>query len=179
MSNLKSKLTMIVLTAAFAAGAQAQSAPAADSGKPAAQHEKMDHAKMQAMMQKHIAELHDKLKLTPQQEPAWKTFIDAVKPGEMKMPSEQDRKAMDQLSAPDRMEKHLQMMKERMAKMESRLAALKTFYATLTPEQQKTFDDAHRQMMHHFMHKMQMNQMMHGEHKHGADAGASTAQPKQ
>ena len=44
------------------------------------------------------------------------------------------------LPAPDRMEKMLAFSKEHVAKQEARLAATKSFYATLSPEQQKIFD---------------------------------------
>ena len=38
------------------------------------------------------------------------------------------------------MEKQIAMQKARTAQMESRLSALNSFYAVLTPEQRKTFD---------------------------------------
>jgi protein CpxP len=94
--------------------------------------------KMQERMAKHQADLHAKLKLSAAQEPAWKTFTDSMKPGQMmKRP---DRAEMEKLPAPERMEKMLGMMKDGEGRMSSHLAALKTFYATLTPEQKKTFD---------------------------------------
>jgi protein CpxP len=110
----------------------------------------MDHAgmteKMKARMAKHKDELHDKLKLTAAQEPAWKTFTDAMMPGAM--PARPDRAAMDKMTAPERLEMMLAKSKEREAKMETRLAALKTFYAVLTPEQKKILDTSHARMDH-------------------------------
>ncbi|MEI7995834.1 MAG: Spy/CpxP family protein refolding chaperone [Methylococcaceae bacterium] len=41
---------------------------------------------------------------------------------------------------PDRMEKMLAFPQEHIARQELRLAATKTFYSTLTPEQRKIFD---------------------------------------
>ena len=61
-----------------------------------------------------------------------------MKPGEMMQ--RPDRAEMEKMAAPERMEKMLGMMKDREARMSSHLAALKTFYAILTPEQKKTFD---------------------------------------
>ena len=90
-------------------------------------------------MEKRHAELHGKLKLAASQEGAWKTYTDATM-ANMTPPKPQDRGDFDSISAPERMEKAIDMMKERQARMESQLAALKTFYATLTPEQQKVFD---------------------------------------
>lgn len=122
--------------------------------------EKM-HERMQAGMEKHRAQLHDKLKLTAQQEPAWKAFTDATQahhPVTM-----QDRhaehKAMMAMSTPARMEKMLERAKDRLARMQQHLDALKTFYAVLTPEQQKIFDDAHARM--HGAMKMRMQQRLH------------------
>ena len=90
------------------------------------------------MEQRHTA-LHHKLKLTPEQEPAWKSFIAGAKPPMLGMMGLQ-RADMMKLSAPERMEKMIERMKERQAHMTARLVELKKFYAVLTPEQQKIFD---------------------------------------
>lgn len=74
-----------------------------------------------------------------------------------------DRAAMDKLSAPERMGTHLQMMKDNEARMSTQLAALKTFYATLTPEQQLVFN---KQTMHGNWHHGH-----HGEHGERAAEG--------
>lgn len=129
---------------------------------------KMDRAKMaekmKAGMAKHLTELHDKLKLSAAQEPAWKTFADAITPGAM--PTPPDRAAMEKMTAPERMEKMLTLSKERQAKMETRLAALKTFYAVLTPEQKKIVDTSHGRM-HGRMHGRGMQRGEQSEqHKH-------------
>ncbi|GGC95803.1 Spy/CpxP family protein refolding chaperone [Undibacterium terreum] len=154
MKSLKNQFFIGLTALTMAAGAYAQSASAPAASTPA-RHAPSEAdrakwaAKMKDRMAKHQAELHDKLKLTAAQEPAWKTFIDATAPGPMPAHKPEDRKAFEKLNTPDRMEKGLQMMKEHQAKMEAHLAALKTFYAVLTPEQQKTFDDAHRHMRGH------------------------------
>ncbi|MCL1886815.1 MAG: Spy/CpxP family protein refolding chaperone [Betaproteobacteria bacterium] len=88
---------------------------------------------------KRHAELHDKLKLTANQESAWQTYTTATMKN-MTPTRPWGQINFDSLSAPDRMEKALELMKERQSRMETQLAALKTFYATLTPEQQKIFD---------------------------------------
>ncbi|HTD06683.1 Spy/CpxP family protein refolding chaperone [Undibacterium sp.] len=155
MNSLKNKFFIGLTALTMAAGAYAQSASAPAASAPAAKHgpSEMDRSKwaekMKERMAKHQAELHAKLKLTAAQEPAWKTFIDAMAPGPMPMRKPEDRKAMEKLSTPERMEQGLQMMKEHQARMEAHLAALKIFYAVLTPEQQKVFDDAHRHMRGH------------------------------
>ncbi len=96
---------------------------------------------MKARMEKHQAELHDKLKLSADQEPAWKIFIAAMMPPAGALQPMMDHAAMQKLPAPERMEKMMGKMKEHEAHMNERLAALKTFYATLNADQKKTFDD--------------------------------------
>jgi periplasmic protein CpxP/Spy len=120
------------------------------------------HAKMAERMAEHMTKLHDKLKLTAAQEPAWATFSKAVTPPAMTPGDRAERDAMAKLPAPERAEKMLAKMKEHVARMESHLGALKTFYAVLTPEQKKVFDENAMRAMHggrggrggHPMHQM-------------------------
>jgi hypothetical protein len=96
-------------------------------------------AKMNEYFAKRQAKLHDALQLTPAQEPAWATYQAALKPGAM-MDAHGDHAALAALPAPARMEKMIAMGKQHIALMESRLAALNTFYAVLTPAQKQVFD---------------------------------------
>jgi hypothetical protein len=97
--------------------------------------ERGDHA---ARFKERQAELHDKLKLSTEQEGAWSTFS-----GKLTPPSRPDDAQKDEASttAPARMEAMLARMKTRQEQMASNLAAVKEFYGTLTPEQQKVFDE--------------------------------------
>jgi periplasmic protein CpxP/Spy len=98
-----------------------------------------DAVRMEKYHEQHLARLHELLKLTPQQEPAWKKFsaVNPVPDASMRPnPAE-----MEKLNAPERLEKGLERMKLMEAKMTEHLAAVKEFYAVLTPEQQKVFDD--------------------------------------
>ena len=101
--------------------------------------------------------LHDALKLDAAQETAWNRYMAAVQP---KAPAGRaERVDFKALNAPQRAEKMLEFSKLRVQHQETRLAALKTFYAALSPEQQKTFDEAatrkgrghghHGMMRHH------------------------------
>ncbi|MDD5056436.1 MAG: Spy/CpxP family protein refolding chaperone [Sideroxydans sp.] len=98
----------------------------------------MNIERMQKMHDARMTNLHDKLKLTSKQEAAWKKFaaFDPVRGTNRPDPAE-----MDKLNAPQRMEKGLERMREMETKMAEHLAVLKEFYAVLTPEQQKVFDD--------------------------------------
>jgi len=95
--------------------------------------------KFAQQIEKRQARLHDKLKLTPEQNAAWKTFSEKMKPSGSR--SRPDISAMESLHAPERMEKILSMMKEHESRMAERVVAVKEFYAVLTPEQQKLFDE--------------------------------------
>jgi protein CpxP len=120
---------------AAAVGAHAQ-APEGRHGKAANIEQR--HAKMAAFRAQRQAKLHDALKLTGAQEPAWKTFVGATAPAPRA--EREDHAAFASLAAPARMEKMIARSKDRTARMESQLAALNTFYAVLTPEQKKVFD---------------------------------------
>lgn len=130
----------------LAASAQAQTAGAVTPGRHAHAASMEEHqAKFAEQMAKRQAALHDALKLTPAQEPAWTAFVSATAPTPH---APVDRAALANLSAPERMEKMIAMQKERSAKMEAHLAALKTFYAQLTPEQKGLFDAAIKKAHH-------------------------------
>ncbi len=171
--GLSAGLVMVVLGVAGTVGAQSVSASAsasahADHGQPGDPAKWAE--KMKERMAKHQAEMHDKLKITAAQEPAWKAFIDAMTP--TSMPVRPDHKEMDKLTTPERMEKRLDKMKEHLAKMQTRLTALKTFYAVLTPEQQKIFDESHRHMASHMRERMAAHMGGHDMHKDGGDHSA-------
>lgn len=147
-------LTMATLLAAAgltAYAADTSTAPAAPmDGSHAKEHgHRIDPAKMEAMHAKRSAELKAKLKITPQQEGAWNDFAAAMKPPARDAANRPDRAALEKMTTPERLEKmkamRTQHMSDMNAAMEKRDAATKTFYAALTPDQQKVFDAAHTQ----------------------------------
>jgi hypothetical protein len=89
---------------------------------------------------------------------------------------------MSKLTTPERVDKmrevHAQRVSERTAEMEKKGAAVKAFYAALTPEQQKLFD-AHEMKGHdmksHDMkgHDMKGHDMPMGKHGNMPAAPAS------
>ncbi len=108
---------------------------------------KMDPARMQAMMDKRDAVLKAQLKLTPAQEGAWKAFVESRKPMAAQTNLQRpDPVEMAKLTTPERIDKMKALRDERMktmtAAMYKHAEATKTFYAALTPEQQKVFDVA-------------------------------------
>lgn len=120
--------------------------PAAPHHRPDGQHARMDPAKMHEMMAKRQAELKANLKLTPAQEGAWSQYVAAMQPPTdmaRRLDPEQRRKMheeMEKLSTPERIERMNAMKAQRDAEMARRTEAVKTFYATLNPEQQKVYD---------------------------------------
>ena len=126
---------------AVSAGAAVMPAQAEKEKSPGpGQHRKWDPAKMAEMRTKHLEALHKKLDIKPEQESAWQTWTEQTKMPERPQHSKADWEAMQKLSAPERMEKMLEHMKAGQTRMEQHLAALKTFYGQLTPEQKATFD---------------------------------------
>jgi periplasmic protein CpxP/Spy len=105
-----------------------------------------DPAQMEQRATKRFDALHDALKLTAAQEPAWKAFRDTITADRAAMMKNRpDPATMAGKPAPERMELMLERSKTHQTQMEKHLAELKTFYAQLTPEQKKTFD-AHSMM---------------------------------
>jgi hypothetical protein len=134
---------------AQAPAASAPAAPAAavaqadGAAAPKAQHKRADPAQRMARMQEHrakrMAALKDKLKLTSAQEGAWSTFTTATQPPAGPRPR-MDRAEFAKLTTPERLERMQTRQAERSAMFAKRADATKTFYATLSPDQQKTFD---------------------------------------
>lgn len=173
MNNVRKNI-LIALAALSVGGAvnaaEPQSQAAQDQQRPALTQEQRaakmaEHrARRAEHMAKRQAALHDALKLSPAQEPAWASFVAAHKPADhMQRP---DRAQWASLPAPQRMEKMIELQKQRTARMEQRLAALNAFYATLSPEQKKVFDQqalrGHGMRGHHGMHGGQRGHVKQG-----------------
>ena len=90
-------------------------------------------------MKQHQQRLHDALKLTPQQEGAWTKFQESHPfAGNANRPDPAD---MAKLTAPERADRMLERQKQHQEAMNTHVAAMKDFYAQLTPEQKKVFDE--------------------------------------
>lgn len=141
--------------------AQGPAMPEAEQAQKSEQMQKRMHDRME----KHQAMMHDQLKITAEQEGAWKTFVEATKHNmQDRKQARPDRKQMEAMSAPAMMELRLERAKEHLGMMQKHVEAVKTFYAVLTPEQQKTFDQAHKRMHHRA-------QMMRMKHRGGMGGG--------
>lgn len=170
MLNLKKHLMIGVAAAGIGLTAMSSFAqmPPGDGG-PGRHAPTADQiAKFEQHRAKRQAELHDKLKLSAAQEGAWKTFTDKTAFVRPATPPVRPSKAeWDKLSTPERLDRHLDMMKKMEARMTDKIAATKEFYAVLSPEQQKTFDQEFR--------KMEQRRFKHGRFGHEHGDGAAPA----
>ena len=171
-TGLKSLLIAgLLANAALSAQAQTTTSPAAPMasassprmhgdgiGHGRGMHGRMDPAKMEAMVAKHLADLKTKLKITAAQEGSWTTFTTAMKPPTRPNMAHPDRAELDKLTTPERIDKmralRTQHMADRQANREKRENAVKAFYAELTADQKKTFDTEHSKMMQRWGDRM-------------------------
>lgn len=171
MSSPRTALFVSALLAALLSGpalAQVPASPTAPAASaahagPGMHHAGRDGSFMRERMQRRIGEFKSQLKLTPPQEPAWAAFVSAVQPqgGTMARPSHGE---LEKMTTPERIDRMQAVQAQRAANMGRRATATKTLYATLTPEQQKTFDDQSLR----FLRKHGRG---HGEGHHGHGGG--------
>ncbi|MDF1485654.1 Spy/CpxP family protein refolding chaperone [Ramlibacter sp. H39-3-26] len=145
MKPLQQRLAIATLLAAMG-GTAAFAQPAntdAPKGPPPAGHMRHDMrhgdpAKTEAFMARREAALKEKLQITASQEGAWTAFTTAMKPSTRPEPPARDE--FDKLTTPERIDRLRALRSEHQAQMDQRMDAVKTFYAVLSPAQQKTFD---------------------------------------
>jgi N-glycosylase/DNA lyase len=161
------KLQHILISASLLASCAvfAQNAPAS---APEGANPRMGMARMQKMHEvmtqrhaKHLEELKVSLKLQPEQETHWAAFANSMKPHEAR-PLKGIQAEMEKLTTPERIDKMMAFKIQRDAEMQKRAEATKTFYATLSDSQKKTFDEHTRK----FMHAMEGRHHEHMMHPH-------------
>ena len=127
----------------------------ADAPPPPAPHERVHQAQrgegpgrpdprqFAEHMQRRQAELKTKLAITPQQEGAWSSWTQALKPQkDVQRPDPRaEREALAKLTTPERIDRMRALKAQRDMQATQRGEATKAFYAALSPEQQKVFDD--------------------------------------
>ena len=139
-SILKSSIRPLVLLSLMAGvglPSFAQTPAEQTKGHHGMMHER-DPAKRQEMMVKRQAELKAQLQLTAAQEPAWNTFIASMRPGVDRAAL---RAEMEKLSEAERRDK----MKALRAQREANVGA---FYAVLSADQKKVFDEQRKHKGH-------------------------------
>ena len=176
---MKTRTPMYVAIAATLlawGGLNAIAAPAADAPADATQapavqqrmHGKhMSQEQWQQRRAQRAEQLKQKLQLTDTQLSAWDAFQKAMQP---QAHARLDRAELQKLTTPERIDRMRTLREQRAAAADQRGAAVKSFYATLTPEQQKVFD---AQGMH-----QRRERGMHGHggmHQESRSAPASSA----
>jgi periplasmic protein CpxP/Spy len=145
------QLTALALVA-LSLAASAQTAPPLAGATPATTttaregHGRMDPAKMQEHVAKRLDALKQKLQLSSGQEAGWIAYVAALKPNSVQRP---DRAEFAKLSTPERIDRMRALRVTRMAELDKRGDATKTFYATLSSDQKKVFDDETARRGHH------------------------------
>lgn len=151
MTQVRKHLLAGITALGLLAGALGVHAAAPEAGGPMTAREyARNPEQVKERYAKRQAQLHDKLQLTPGQEGAWNSFTEKMAPSPR--PAGVDRAEMEKLPAPERMERMLAMMQEREKRMTARFASVKEFYAILTPEQQKIFNEEFGRGRHHRPH---------------------------
>jgi periplasmic protein CpxP/Spy len=152
-----------LIVAAILAGIAGVSATAIaqGAGPQAGQHAQ----RMEQMHQRHAehqTQLKSALKITAAQEAAWNAYASGTAPNPA-MKGHMAREDWSKLTTPQRLEKMQTQRAERDTAMGKRVEAIKTFYAALTPEQQKVFDTQ--------AHGGFQRAGMKGEHRMGGKGG--------
>ncbi len=162
MKSIRHTLIASSLLIGLSGLAMAQSAPAnaPETKAPRAEHMEKMRQHMGEHHAKHLAELKTKLKLEPAQEGAWSTFAQSMQAPGSSTPR-LDPAALEKLSTPERLDQMQAHKAQRDALMQKHVEATKTFYATLSAEQKKTFDAETAQAMRH----------MHGDMQRGGHHG--------
>ena len=129
----------------LSAQAEAVTTPYAKHGMQAnGCHHMMDGEHMGALRKVHLSAIKRQLHLTPEQDAAWAQWVESIKPVEGMGRPDVKRADWAGLTTPQRLDKMQALHEEFSQRMSQALArhseATKTFYATLTEAQQKTFD---------------------------------------
>ncbi|HEX4183295.1 MAG TPA: Spy/CpxP family protein refolding chaperone [Caulobacteraceae bacterium] len=137
-------LATAVCTAALASGALTSGAMAQDRPPPAGQNRLGQHwaEHRQERQAARMKALHDVLNIRADQEPAFQAFTVA-----MTLPHDgkdhvrpQPGQAPAPLTTPERLDREVARANERDQRLQTRVQAVKAFYAVLSPEQRKAFD---------------------------------------
>lgn len=109
----------------------------------AGKHKKMTPEEMAAQVETRIQNLHDKLKVTPEQENQWNDVAQAMRDSESNtrqliMDRHQNAKAMNAIQDLESYQKIAQAHADGLSKV---INAFQSFYDNLSPDQQKNADD--------------------------------------
>ncbi|SFU69580.1 LTXXQ motif family protein [Paenacidovorax caeni] len=132
---------------------------------PQARSEQMQEMRKERM-ENWAAKFKQQLQLTPAQEGAWSTYMEAMKPREHARLGT-DWKDLRALPTPERIDRLRALREQHAADADRRGEATKAFYGQLTPAQQKTLDTQSLR----WMEGMRGKGMHHPDHQGGPRHG--------
>ncbi len=107
------------------------------------------HTDPVANAERHLSIFKSELKITQDQEQSWMTYAEKTKRNVREIRDRMNEAMHDKpQTAPERFDRHIELMRERLASFERMDDAFKQFYAVLTPEQ-RTVADQYFAKMHH------------------------------
>jgi len=95
------------------------------------------HGMRGQFMARRLARLKETLRITPAQEGSWSTYASALRPAPRQRP---ELGEMARLTTPERVDRMRALRSQRMAEADRRGEATKSFYASLSAEQKRVFD---------------------------------------
>lgn len=88
-----------------------------------------------------LSKLHDDLRLTPDQDGAWRQYVAGMDDGgQMQARRQAAEVLLPQIPTPRRLALMEATLTQELADFRRQKEAIETFYARLTPDQQRTFD---------------------------------------
>jgi len=107
------------------------------------------HSDPVANAEKHLLAFKKELKITDDQEQVWDAYAEKTKSNVKDIRDRMNEAMHDQpQTAPERFDRHIALMRERLTSFEKMDEALRQLYVALTPEQ-KVIADRHFSKLHH------------------------------
>ena len=102
-----------------------------------------------AKVETRLANFRNELKITRDQDQAWAAYAETTRSSVRDIRDRMNEAMHDKpQTAPERFDRHIELMRERLASFEKMDQALKQLYAALTPEQ-RAIADRHFERLHH------------------------------
>jgi protein CpxP len=137
---LLSSAVLVVSGSVLAADADSEDRAAAIASADTPQAAQADRRDPAVFVQKRLARLKVKLGITPEQEPQWTAFSDTVLQQVEQMKAAHQQQKGAPVTAPERIDRQVELMKQRVAGFEVVGQAAKGLYAVLNTEQQQIAD---------------------------------------
>jgi Spy/CpxP family protein refolding chaperone len=145
----KSQHTILLVSALFLTTVAAPVYADDHASNNESDYKTRQHSDPVANSEKHLLAFKKELNITTGQEQAWDTYAERTRNNVRDIRDRTNEAMRDQpQTAPERFDRHIALMRERLASFEKMDDALKQLYAALTPEQ-KAIADRHFSRLHH------------------------------